>query len=181
MPSIAEILARKAAEKAARQPAPAPAAAAPEPTSAKMTLAERVSLKEAIDRIDPPGKPPAASLTAPARKVLGLVVTKTSMETPEPRGQSTNIEGPLPVEPERRALGSPQGELLDLTPTDADEKTMQWEMARMALETDLAIARCPQDSEGCWLVLASPGRPLLYLHRLPWSLYDSPPTKDVPF
>ena len=177
MPSIAEILARKAAEKAARQPAPAPAAADPQPSSPKLTLAEKVALKEAIDRIDPPGKPEAVTPTA--SRILGLVVKSQELpkDSPngEPRGQTTPVAGP-PAEPERRALGATMGELIDMTPAGADAQTAAWETARTSLEGDLCVMRCPDDPETCWLALNAPGRPPLLLYRLPWLLYDHPAT-----
>ncbi len=159
MPTIKEILAKKAAEKAAATKA------------TKMTLAESAAMQESIDRIDPPGKRPVATA---AHKMLGIVVTKEMPpgdKNGEPRGQATPIAS---VEPERRALGTTEGELIEVLPTGADATAAIWEAARTSLEADLCVMRDPEDPETCWLAIQSPGRPPLLLHRLPWLLYDHP-------
>jgi len=182
MPSIAEILAKKAAEKAAAAngqsaqniaDAASPIAAT---KAAKMTLAESAALQESIDRIDPPGKPDAATMP---HRTLGIVVTKElppGHKNGEPRGQATAITGPPSQEPERRALGTTAGELIEVMPTNADATTAMWETTRTSLEADLCVMRDPEEPEVCWLAIQSPGRPPLLLHRLPWLLYDHPAT-----
>lgn len=67
MPTIAEIIAaKKAATKGGSVSTPAATTTAP-----KATLAETVELKQAIDRIDPPGKSERA---AAARKSAGIIL-----------------------------------------------------------------------------------------------------------
>ena len=159
MPTIAEILAARKA--AAAKPAPAPA----DPPAPRETLAERAATKEAVDRIDPPGKRERAA-------ARGLVLNKDMPVPPrENRGQATPISGP-----EERALGATQGELIDMTPTDAPAADRLWHSALASLESELCVMRDPADPEACWLALRSAGaesRPLL-LHRLPWLLWEAP-------
>lgn len=173
MPTIREILAAKQAAQAAvdalngTPPADAPAA----PDSPSLTLAERAELKEAIDRIDPPGEARAAASRA-AR--AGLVLSRRDPDpcpNGEPRGQETPVDGPP-----QRALSLTSGEEIDMTPVGADPATAAWHQAATALESELVVMRDPNDPEACWLALAPIGGRLmpLLLHRLPWTLWDYP-------
>lgn len=99
MPTIAELLAAKQAKQAAP---PASPKSAPVTTAPKESIAERIELDEAIDRIDPPGKRQRAN---EARS--GLVLTKNMPCPPkgEARGQATPITGPeLPVPADDMAM-----------------------------------------------------------------------------
>lgn len=169
MPTIAEIL---AARKAAATNPPAP-------EGRKETLAERAEAQAAMDRIDPPGKREAAAemrtLTA---RITGLVLNKDMPVPPrENRGQATPVTGP-----QERALGARQGELIDMTPTGADEPTEAWHSALVSLESELCVMRDPEDPEACWLALrmkSGSAFPLL-LHRLPWLLWEHPAENRPP-
>lgn len=168
MPTISEIL---AAKKAVPSTQPAP------PAGKKLTLAELAAAKEqereaeaAMDRIDPPGK---RDQQEARRSQVGLVLNR-NMPVPakgEPRGQATQVQGP-----EERALAATAGELIDMTPVDADPATAAWHTAMAGLESELCVMRDPADPEACWLSLKSAGmdrKPLL-LHRLPWLIYEHP-------
>lgn len=158
MPTIAEILAAKAAGATV-------AKKSPESAAPRESLAEKAATKEAIDRIDPPGKRARASAT-------GLVLNKDMPVPPrENRGQATPVTGP-----EERALSVTAGEVIDMTPSDADPLTAAWHQAAAGLESDLCVMRDPADPEACWLALrpkSGPHKPLL-LHRLPWLLWEHP-------
>jgi hypothetical protein len=154
MPTIQQILASRAAQKAGGAPAPA---------APRETLAERAATKEAIDRIDPPGK----RERAPAR---GLVLNKDMPVPPrENRGQATPVTGP-----ENRALGATNGELIDMTPANADPAKTAWHKALVSLETELCLVRDPSDPERAWLAIRlTDQRPLLIKDFL---IYDHPDT-----
>jgi len=168
MPTISEILARRAAEAKAAAAAAEPTAPPPSPPPKRETIAETADLIESIDRIDPPGKHARAASRS-------LILKNTPMDKPGPRGQATPVTGP----PEERALATTQGETIDITPADADPATTAWHAAMTSLESELVIMRDPQEPEVCWLALRavdSPKRPPLLLHRLPWTLWDHPQT-----
>jgi len=168
MPTIAEIIAARQAAKNQ------PAASAPQKvsndttaTAPKESIADRVATKEAIDRIDPPGKSEAA---ANARKASGLILNRNMPGSPEPRGQATPIAGPdLP-----RSLGATEGETIDVTPLEADECIKDWHKAVNAFATDLCIMRDPVDPERAWLAVRleeAPRHPLLIKDLL---IFDHP-------
>jgi hypothetical protein len=178
MPTIAEIIAAKAAAKvAAAKPQAAPAAAGP--PASKLSIAEKAEFlaidKRLADVVDL--KPLAAA------KPRGIILSK-DLPKGENRGQATPIAGPPEVE--ERALAVTTGEVIDVTPHGADAETAAWHSALTSLESDLCVMRDQEDPEVCWLALKSVGtqrRPLL-LHRLPWLLWDHPETQrpeDQPF
>ncbi|NQX00105.1 hypothetical protein HQ447_05550 [bacterium] len=140
------------------------------------TLAERVELKEAIDRIDSPGK---SERVAAARKSAGLILNQSMPCAPESRGQATPIAGP----PEPRGLGARVGEALTVLPAGADSATTMWHEALNAFETELVVLRDPVEPEVCWLaVRLGNGLPPALLHRLPWPLANHPGCpRPVPF
>lgn len=140
------------------------------------TLGERVELKEAIDRIDSPGK---SERVAAARKSAGLILNQSMPCKPESRGQATPIAGP----PEPRSLAARVGEALTVLPTGADAATVRWHEALNAFETELVVLRDPVEPEVCWLaVRLGNGLPPALLHRLPWPLADHPGCpRPVPF
>ena len=84
---------------------------------------------------------------------------------------------PAPTPPQERALGTPQGELMDLTPLNADPTTKAWMEACTGFESELCIMRDALGPETCWLALrmSGQGRPIL-LHRLPWLMWEHPET-----
>lgn len=157
MPTIAEILAAKKAGATATAAAGKPAtyaAAAP-----KETLAQRAAAAEAIDRIDPPGKPAAA---AAARKMTGLILNKDMPCAPkgEPRGQATPI----------RTLAEPTSTPLPLANHHA------WGAVLGCNEDDLCLMRDSQDPETAWLAVRHKecDHPPIMIIRLPWLLWEHP-------
>jgi|GEM_PF-3586196 len=144
MPTIAELLAAKG--------------------KAKQTKQEDTATREAIDRIDPPGK-----------RVTGIVLSKSLPGGPEPRGQRTPISGP-PEEPEPRSLALGAGEALDMTPVPADREVETWHAALNAFESSLCVMRDPKEPDVIWLAVRPDreGLPPMLVHRLPWLLWCHP-------
>jgi len=151
MPTIAEIIAARAAGKNPATAPPAPAESKPQP---KHSPAEQVELTEAINRIDPPGK----------RKGGSLVLNNAPLP-PEPK----------PIVPEEpRALGARVGESLTVLPDAASAEVLAWDEIKHAFTTDLVIMSDPvPGAEHAWIALkpASLGlRPIL-IHKLPFWIH----------
>jgi hypothetical protein len=141
------------------------------PTIAEIIEAKRAAALAAPQAAIPPGKRAGA---------LGLVVTKTTLDAPESRGQRTPVRGP--EEDMFRALGATQGELIPMTPPGADATTRAWHEARVALEGELCVVDDPDEADVCWLALRPcRGRhATLLLHRLPWvRSRPMPPATDA--
>lgn len=165
MATIAEIIAAREAKKNGT-PAPAPAGGGkPSPAAKpKGSIAEMLELREAIDRIDPPGKHATRAIAR------GLVLSK---HTPEAKEE----QAPPTAEPAPRSLGAMSGEELPMCPQGADPETLRWHHAIQAFDTELCAMRDPSDPECVWLALRhydKPELPPLLLHRLPVLLWDHP-------
>lgn len=146
MPTIAELLAAKAAKANTKQ--------------------DDSATREAIDRIDPPGK-----------RVPGIILSKSLPGGPESRGQRTPISGPEPEpEPDPRSLGRTQGEQIDMTPTLADNEESTWHEAANSFESSLCVMKDPKEPDVIWLAVRAErdGLPPILIHRLPWLLWDHP-------
>jgi hypothetical protein len=145
MPTIAELLAAKG--------------------KAKQTKHDDTATREAIDRIDPPGK-----------RVAGIVLSKSLPGGPEPRGQRTPVMGPEDLEPEPRSLSRTAGEAIDMTPVKADNEVETWHAALNAFESSLCVMRDPKEPDVIWLAVRPDreGLPPLLVHRLPWVLWNHP-------
>lgn len=170
MPTIAEIIAARKSGGTPQKTPVNPALAVP--AKRGESLAEMAATREAMNRIDPPGKP---ARDGSARKSAGLVLGMTADTAPESRGQRTPVRGPEDVE--ERSLGGPAGEIIPMVSADADAETNQWHEALHRFETDLCATRDPADPETVWLALrhaTRPELPLILLHRLPVLLWDAP-------
>lgn len=174
MPTIAEIIAAKKAATAA----PIAATAAP-----IETIAERIATKEAIDRIDPPGK---LAVATQARKSASLILNRNmppSHPNGEPRGQATPISGP-PEEPEPRSLSETELEAIPMVPLDADEKLATWHAALNAFESELCLMTDPKDPERAWIAVRLDGQEHLPILLKSLPLYEHPRTQrpeNAPF
>jgi hypothetical protein len=167
MPTIAEILAAKKAAAAAPKVSNDTTAA---PAAPKESLAERVALKESIDRIDPPGKSERA---AAARKTAGIILSK-DLPPGENRGQATPVRGPEDIEP--RSLSETHLQAVPVVPVDADAATVAWHAALNAFDSELCLMTDPTDPERAWLAVRVAGQETLpvLLHALPF--YQHPRT-----
>jgi len=158
MPTIAEIIAARAAGKNPATGTPVPVAPAAKP---KHSLAEQVELTEAINRIDPPGK----------RKGGSLVLNNAPLP-PEPKPE-------VPAEP--RALGARIGEAINILPENPTAQATAWDAVLHRWETDLIIMADPEPgSESAWVALKTGtggGLPIL-LHKLPF--WPHPERKHLP-
>lgn len=142
------------------------------------SLAEKMAAKEAIDRIDPPGKSERATA---ARKSAGLILSKELPNGPETRGQATPIAGPE----EPRALGARVGEALTVVPDEPTPQGVAWDAILNRWETDLVIMADPAPgSEAAWIALkpgTGGGLPVM-LHKLPfWPHPQRQQTEDEPY
>lgn len=150
MPTIAEMLAAKSAVR-------------------EETKAADTDTKEAIDRIDPPGKRARSG---------GIVLTSTP---PAPQPPPT----PKADEDPRRSLTVPTGQDIPVTPVGADPETATWHEAMQAFESELCLVRHPSEPEQAWLAVKPdrPGLAPILIHRLPWRLWEAPwnPTTNDPF
>lgn len=145
MPTIAEIIAaRKAGAKN-----PATATTTTQAAAPKESLAERVELVEAINRIDAPGK----------RKGGSLVLDNAPLP-PEPKEE-------VPAEP--RMLGARVGEVINILPESPAPQAVAWDAVLNRWETDLVIMQDPEPgSEHAWIALkptTGGGLPIM-LHKL---------------
>ena len=166
MPTIAELIAAKNAAKL--NPPPPPVAAVAPPAAKRESMAETMDLREAIDRIDAPGK---------RRPSPGLVLTRS------PSPSTDELAPPTPVIAEPRALGARVGEAL--TVAGPTPQAMAWDEVLNRWETDLVIMADPEPgSESAWLALrpmTGGGLPVM-LHRLPfWPHPARRMTEDEPF
>lgn len=158
MPTIAEIIAAKKAA-AAGAIAHGIAAIPKKPTAADLEL------EAAINRIDPPGK-----------RRAGLVVSNKTPMAPAEIAEKAAYR-------EERSLSATQGEVIPMTPSNADAETQTWHAAINAFETELCVMRDPQDLEVVWLAVRSyrDGMPPILIHRLPWTLWEHPAANKDPF
>jgi hypothetical protein len=126
-----------------------------------MTIAELLARKAATAGTR------AATLEKPA-PVSPLIVRAGGVE-PEPEAPRQTVE------PERRSLGGPKGEMVPVTPAHATPEEAAWHLAAQGLEGELCAVRHPDDPETAWIALRHPSNralPMLLLHPLPWVLYD---------
>jgi len=113
-------------------------------------------LDEAIDRIDPPKKHKALVLSAstplPAADVAQTAHYKELRKLSQPRSEPP---------PSKDAWGAVMG----------------------CTEQDLCLMRDPSDPETCWLAVRHQecDHPPILIMRLPWLLWDSPTSDEIPF
>lgn len=112
---------------------------------------------------------------------------------PPARGKVLRETPPLPPTPElppaweeQRSLSQTAGEAIPMAPANATTDELAWHGAMNSFDTDLVVTRRPDEPESAWLALrnyAKPQLPLIFLHRLPWALYEAPipPTENEPF
>ena len=147
------------AEKLAARKKTQPATAATVQSNADNAVLEAV-----IDRIDPPGKSQRAeSARNTARMILKLEQQPTASQ-PEIRV----------VTPDRRALGDPTGETIDMTPQNATQAQAAWHAAYNAFETELCLMRDPTDSEVAWLAVRLDGQEDWPILLKSFPLYEHP-------
>lgn len=144
MPTIAELLAAKKAKLAGTSNVERPTSNV---EGKAESIAERIELKEAIDRIDPKGKSKAASL---------VLSQRMPEQVPEP-------------EPARK-LAAP----LSQAPTFQTDAA--WGAVLASTVADLCVMRDPADPEACWLAVRhiECTHPPIMILCLPWLLWEHP-------
>jgi len=122
------------------------------------------SVDALIDRIDPPGKSQRAESARNTARMILKQEPPLTVSQPEIRV----------VTPERRALGDPAGETIDMTPQNATQAQAAWHAAYNAFETELCLMRDPTDSEVAWLAVRLDGQEDWPILLKSFPLYDHP-------
>jgi hypothetical protein len=175
MPTIAEIIAAKKAAAEGNGSTVSPAQSA---TAKKETLSERVELKEAIDRIDPPGK---RERSAAAQKATGMILNR-NMPCASPNGEARGQATPITTEPEERSLSATEGEAIPVIPVDSDEQEKTWHAAMNAFESELCLMTDPKDPERGWIAVRLNGQEDHPILLKSFMLYPHPRTvRSEPF
>jgi len=159
MPTIAEIIAAKKAAAAKDEPKLFDALAEKMANAKQRIDDSDAEWKEAIDRIDPPGK----------HKAAAIVLSASTPMQPAEIAQKAHYA-------EERSLSRSRGEAIPMTPTAADKEVATWHEALNAFESSLCIMRDPKEPDVVWLAIRPDreGLPPLLVHRLPVLVWDHP-------